>query len=284
MKEINLKNILLNILFAVCITTSVIGVSIAAYPFTSRFFSDKTVSATVSHIHKVSAQTDSSERSKLLAEAKEYNKSLSDPTIKNTADYLNILNIDETGAIGSIRIPSLDLTLPIFHGTEETTLRRGVGHLRNTAFPIGEIGTHTVLTGHSGLPEARLFSDLDQLSSGDTFDITVLSETTRYKVISIAVVRPSDVNRITPIHNKCLASLVTCTPVRINSHRLIVTAEKIGIVPIESETADTETESDISDATQPLQRLIVSFGLSALIYLIIIVIALIITNKQERSR
>lgn len=243
---------ILKIMLCFCIATAVIGVSIAAYPFAAQSVSEKTVLASVRRIHSAAERVGGDERTKLLAAAQEYNQSLIRPTVESRR-YLQTLNIDGNGAIGSISIPSLDLTLPIFHGVADTTLRKGVGHLERTAFPIGDVGTHAVLTSHSGLPEARLFSDIDKLALGYTFDITVLAETTRYKVVSVTVVTPSDVNRLTAAKDKCLVSLVTCTPIGVNSHRLVVTAEKIGVVSSACDTAtDIETASIVETKAQPL--------------------------------
>ncbi|GAA1424524.1 hypothetical protein GCM10009640_20930 [Agrococcus citreus] len=136
-----------------------------------------------------------------------------------------------------IRIPSIEVDLPIYHGTDEETLRKGVGHLLGSALPVGGSGTHSVLTGHRGLPESVLFSDLDQVAEGETFELDVYGEVLTYAVRDVQVVEPGDTELLLPESARDLVSLVTCTPLGINSHRIVVVGERIPTPEVEAEAA-----------------------------------------------
>ena len=157
--------------------------------------------------------------------------------------YEDILNADTHGLIGRIRIPSIDVDLPIYHGTTENILAKGVGHLQGTSLPVGGIGTHTVLTAHRGLAKARLFTDLDYLESGDTFTVEVFGEVLTYRVFKKEVVEPEENQSLRAVVDKDIATLVTCTPLGINSHRILVTGERIVPTPIQ----------DVEQAEEPSQ-------------------------------
>lgn len=142
-------------------------------------------------------------------------------------DYTGLLNLRGDGIMGYIQIPSIGVDLPIYHGTAEETLDRGVGHLLGSSLPVGGIGTHCVLTGHSGLAGTKMLSDIDQLRKGDVFYLKVLDETHAYMVLNINTVLPEDTSllRIDPDRDSC--TLVTCTPFGVNTHRLLVRGERI---------------------------------------------------------
>lgn len=129
--------------------------------------------------------------------------------------------------MGYIEIPSIDVSLPIYHGTDEGVLAVGVGHLEWTSLPVGGESTHCVLSGHRGLPSARLFTDLDQLKEGDYFMLNILDETLTYEVDQIRIVEPEEVEELTIIEGRDLCTLVTCTPYGVNSHRLLVRGHRV---------------------------------------------------------
>lgn len=169
-----------------------------------------------------------------MEKARNYNGALTgyineDPFIPGSGivlpdNYTSVLNID--GVIGYINIPKVNIYLPIKHGTIDEVLKNSVGHLENTAFPIGGDGSHSVLTGHTGLPFAKIFTDLVELENGDIFYVTVLNETLAYKVDQILVVTPDDTKELHAVNDKDYVTLVTCTPYGINSHRLFVRGER----------------------------------------------------------
>lgn len=154
--------------------------------------------------------------------------------------YQRTLCITETGIMGSIEIPKISVNLPIYHGTEEEVLAAGVGHVEGTSLPIGGTNTRTVLSGHRGLPNSKLFTRLDELELGDLFYLKVLDEVLAYEVIDIDIIEPDETDVLSIVPEKDLATLVTCTPYGMNTHRLIVTGERRPY--IESEYQDIEPQ------------------------------------------
>ena len=153
------------------------------------------------------------------------------------AMYKSSLNHDPGGIMASIIVPKIDIELPIYHGTSDATLLKGVGHLEGTSLPVGGVGTHSVLTAHRGLASAKLFTDLDQVAQGDEFVIAVEGEALAYRVFNVQVVDPHDTTAIQPDSAKDLVTLVTCTPLGVNSHRILVTGERIIPTPDDAEQA-----------------------------------------------
>ncbi|AIY00897.1 hypothetical protein ART_1298 [Arthrobacter sp. PAMC 25486] len=180
------------------------------------------------------------ERAAALQAAVNYNASLADgsrivdpfaaiqdETVKTDDPYWDLLEPSGDGIMARLRIPKLDLTLPVYHGTGADILRQGAGHLQGTALPVGGTGTHAVMTGHRGLPQATLFTHLDKLQVGDTIEVDVYGRTTIYQVQNSSVVLPSETETLRPEVGRDLLTLVTCTPLGINSHRILVTAERV---------------------------------------------------------
>ncbi len=169
----------------------------------------------------------------LLAEARSYNAGLLgdagrfSPSEEERREYEGLLAIEGTSVIGTIEIEKIGCSLPIYHGTDASTLQVGVGYFEGSSLPVGGPGTHAVITGHRGLPSARLFTDLDRLEVGDTFVIHVLDETLTYEVDQVKVVDPDDADDLAIEEGKDLCTLLTCTPYGINSHRLLVRGHRV---------------------------------------------------------
>lgn len=176
-------------------------------------------------------------------------------------DYPSILSIN--GIIGTIDIPRINIFLPVFHGTGEDALKKGAGHLENTALPIGRTGDHTVLTGHRGLPAAKLFTDLDKLEIGDLFYLNVLNRKFSYEIDQIIVVEPDDTEPLLPAPDKSYVSLVTCTPYAINSHRLIVRGIHVSTAAIED---NTETEAAFGPAEDGNRRIAIFLAAAGAVF------------------
>lgn len=179
-----------------------------------------------------------------LARAADYNAALTggafldpDERIPQSDDagagYEGLLAADDDGLMARVRIPAIDVDLPIYHGTTEDVLERGVGHLEGTALPIGGTGTHAVLTAHRGLASAELFTNLDRVVVGDTFTVEVFGEVLTYRVRDTQVVAPDETETLYPFAGEDLVTLVTCTPLGINSHRILVTGERLLPTPPE---------------------------------------------------
>ncbi|WP_306467513.1 class C sortase, partial [Trueperella bernardiae] len=157
--------------------------------------------------------------------------------------YDQQLKAGEAGIMGRIRIPSIDVDLPIYHGTSEETLLKGAGHLEGTSLPVGGDSTRTVITAHRGLPEATLFNNLDQVKEGDTFTLEVFGEVLTYRVFFTQVVEPQDSQAVLVEPGRDLATLITCTPLGVNSHRILVTGERI----IPTPAADVDSAGQVSE-------------------------------------
>lgn len=157
---------------------------------------------------------------------------------EQAGDYLAQLRGDEQGLMARIKIPAIDLDLPVYHGTSDAVLEEGVGHLEGTALPVGGPSTHAVLTAHRGLATAELFTRLDLVEREDTFTIEVFGEVLAYEVVATRIVEPDDTESLVPRQGEDLVTLVTCTPLGVNSHRILVTGERIIPTP----------EKDLEDA------------------------------------
>ena len=209
------------------------GIGLLAYPsladYWNSFHQSRAVMTYAEHVADM--QTDEYER--FLNSAREYNSALAETGIKwgltdeEKTTYNEELNIDGSGIMGYIKIQKIQITLPLYHGTDEGVLQTSIGHLEGSSLPVGGEGTHCLLSGHRGLPSARLFTDLDQLREGDTFTMTVLNETLTYEVDHIWIVEPEDLSHLQIEEGKDLCTLITCTPYGINTHRLLVRGHRI---------------------------------------------------------
>lgn len=216
-----------NWIAAVAIIAFLAGLGLLLYPTVSSAWNRRRSAKTVAAYTELAAAIDPAVYEKMLADAEDYNRSLPlEPeyvlTGTRLAQYQQLLDADGTGMMGYIDIPRIGVSLPIYHGTDEAVLQAAVGHLEWTSLPVGGSGTHCVLSGHRGLPNATLFTDLDQLEPGDTFTLHVLSRALTYTVREILVVEPGDTQALNIVPGEDLCTLMTCTPYGINTHRLLV--------------------------------------------------------------
>lgn len=161
----------------------------------------------------------------------------------DSLDYWSMLKIGPDAPMARIRIPAIDVDLPIYHGTSDDTLLRGAGHLQGSHLPVGGASTHAVITAHRGLANATMFSDLDGVVVGDTFTIEVFGEVLTYRVREKRVVEPEDTDSLRAVEGEDLVTLVTCTPLGINSHRILVTGQRVTPTPVE----DVEAAGEVPD-------------------------------------
>lgn len=225
------------------------GITLLTYPSAAAWVSQVNQSKIVNEQASADSRLALSAKRERLRAAQEYNAELGlGPQLLRGADlpsgaaaaaetshsYWNVLNSGPTNAMARLRIPSIDLDLPVYHGTSEETLLLGIGHLEGTALPIGGEGHRTVLTGHRGLSSATMFTRLDELAIGDDFSVEVLGEVITYQVFDVSVVAPDSTTEIRPELGRDLATLVTCTPLGINSHRILVTGERVLPAPAEA--------------------------------------------------
>lgn len=214
-----------------------VGVSVMSYPVVSNWLAERNASRVIQNYGEAVAEYSPGEIAAARQAAIEYNESLAgdpvhDPFVPGSgyalpANYEEVLSLDGDGVMGFIEIPKIDVSLPIMHGTSEDVLAEGVGHIEQTALPIGGEGRHSVLTGHRGLPSAELFTRLDELEKGDEFYLHVLDETMAYRVDEINVVEPDELAELAAEPGLDLVTLVTCTPYAVNTHRLLVRGARV---------------------------------------------------------
>ena len=255
-----------------------VGMMVLIYPTLSDYVSQVNGSYA---IQELNSQMDSVEREtltrqRLLAEA--YNAGISgsfDSDDERLDTYEDIMNFGN-GIMGYIQIPKISVNLPIYHGISDEVLSKGAGHLPQTAFPIGGAGNHAVLSSHTGLPSAELFTNLTELETGDVFYISILEETLAYQVDQIKVVLPSEVEDLAPVAGEDYCTLVTCTPYGINSHRLLVRGHR---VELDRAEAEEQLQREIRQQTAvPVELLAAAAAAGAV--LVGIVVLLLKKNKE----
>lgn len=214
------------------------GFLLLAYPFLSNYLFEKSAGSTVESYQEKKDMMDQKIKEKVLDEARGYNENLLRSSIQltdpfktkkingETVFYNNILNVDRSEIMGYVKIPCISVDLPIYHGTSAEVLERGIGHLAASSFPIGGESTHAVLTGHTGLSSAKLFTDLTEMKKGDLFFIHVLDKKLAYRVDRITVVKPDDTRNLQIIDGEDHVTLLTCTPYGVNDHRLLVRGKR----------------------------------------------------------
>lgn len=266
-----------------------IAFSLILYPVVSNY---------VNQLHSTTIATDYEQEvshlsenleNEMIEQAREYNKSLigissfidpfSDTEGIQTEDdvYNNLLKIDDTGMMGYIDIPKLDIVLPVYHGISEKVLQSGVGHLPNTSLPVGGESSHAVLSGHRGLANAKIFTDLNKMEVGDVFYIKVLHHTFAYQVDQILTVLPSETDALQIEKGKDYVTLVTCTPYAVNTHRLLVRGTRI---PYE-EAKNVDEEVGLH-CTIPFYMIILIGGIAAVV--IIWIGTKIYSRRKEKVR
>ena len=225
-KKGNFLKILLVLVFFV-------GLSLLLYPSVSDYWNSVHQTRAIAAYAGEVAALDDGIYDELLEAARDYNQRLAqreeplNQSEEDLAEYGSLLNLDGSGIMGYIEIPELKVSLPIYHSVDDGVLQVAVGHMPGTSLPVGGKGTHSALSGHRGLPSARLFTDLDQLREGDTFLLQILDETLTYEVDQVLIVEPNEVGvlAIDPEEDYC--TLVTCTPYGVNTHRLLVRGHRI---------------------------------------------------------
>lgn len=220
------------------------GLLVLLYPTISNFLIEQNASRAIASYDAATVDLGQEEREQMLADARAYNDALAassgaspqapeggEPAQVGEDAYESLLNLNGDGMMGYIIIPKMNVELPIYHTVEERVLQVGVGHMESSSLPVGGESTHAALSGHRGLPSAKLFTDLDQMEVGDQFYIKVLGETLAYEVHEIETVLPTQTESLAIQQGQDLVTLITCTPYGINSHRLLVHAHRIPYEP-----------------------------------------------------
>lgn len=238
-----------------------IGVGVLVYPAAASWFSALSHDTDVDgYVQSVENLPDARAKA-MLAQARAYNENLPAGPLRDpyalgadgqqtaigdgTDAYFDTLAVKGAEAMSQIRIPKIHVNLPVFHGTDEDALARGIGHLYGSALPVGGPGTHSVLTGHNGFVQATLFDGINELVTGDTIIITTLGEHLYYEVDQIITVKPDDTDALRQVPGKDYITLVTCTPTGVNTHRLLVRAERVDA------PADANEKAAVADNTDP---------------------------------
>ena len=198
-------------------------------------------------------------------------------TESELAEYNSLLNVDGSGILGIIEIPAIAVTLPLYHSTSDEVLQVAIGHIEGTSLPTGGSGTHSAFSGHRGLPSAKLFTNLDQLTYGDIFTIRVLDEVLTYEVDQILIVEPHEVESLQIVEGQDLCSLITCTPYGINSHRLIVRGHRV-------ENSLTELAVRVTADAVQIDPLVVAPIVAAPMLLVLLIILLASTSPKKKTK
>ena len=229
-KSKGLKAGLFNLLIAVAV---LVGLGLLLYPTVSNWLNERNASKAIADYSHVVEEMDTADIQRMLDEARAYNQSLVgnagrfEPTEEDTAKYNSILDVSGTGIMGYVEIPSIGVKLPIYHGTDDAVLQVAAGHIEGSSLPVGGENTHAAISGHCGLPSAKLFTKLDTLAVGDEFNLSVLGETLNYKIDDIVVVLPDDFSPLVIEGGADQVTLITCTPYGVNSHRLMVRGTRV---------------------------------------------------------
>lgn len=255
------------------------GLSLLLYPSLSDYWNSFHASQAVATYSEEVRNLNADKYDCLIREAREYNAALPGRykafflSESDRSTYNALLDVNGTGVMGYIEIPTIQISLPIYHGTEDEVLQIAVGHLDWFSLPVGGEGTHCVLSGHRGLPSAKLFTNLDKLVVGDKFVIRVLDEVMTYEVDQILIVEPNDLSALAIEKGKDLCTLVTCTPYGVNSHRLLVRGHRV-----ENESEEIRVTSDAIK----IDPLIVAPAV-ALPMLLALLFILLASGKKKKS-
>ena len=271
-----------NILKYLLIFIFFLGIALLLYPAVSDYVNSRNQSTVIQSYQDAVENIGDDEKERMIKQAEEYNKRLAqtagafyDPDL--VEGYMETLDITGTGIMGYLNIDKIDLELPVYHTVGKDVLQVAVGHLPGTSLPVGGKGTHTVLSGHRGLPSAKLFSDLDKMEIGDRFTITVLSEVYTYEVEQIKTVEPYEVDDLQIDPEKDLCTLFTCTPYGINTQRLFVTAVRVPTEKID------EVRVHYTNEAYRVTPAIVAPIMAVPVLLILYIIMLVSGRRRRRS-
>ena len=260
----------------------IVGLSLLLYPTFANWWNSMHQSrAVASYVEKV-ANIEEEQYAHLWEDALNYNKSLATRsnsyvlTEEQRETYNQVLDVGGLGIIGYVEVPSIGVTLPIYRGTDESVLQVAVGHLEWTSLPVGGESSHCVVSGHRGLPSAKLFTNLDKLAVGDVFMFRVLDEILTYEVDQILIVEPNETQALQIVEGEDLCTLVTCTPYGINSHRLLIRGHRV------ENLEEAATIRVTADATQ-IEPVIVAPLLTIPMLLVLLIVILIPKPKRRRS-
>lgn len=278
------KKILVFLLFGMAI-------ALMMYPFISNYLFEHKTDSTVEAIQQAAQEIDDSEQKAAIEEAKKYNQvlanghvTLTDPFIEDKSkddsdNYDDLLNLNDDGVMGTVEIPGIDVSLPIYHGTSDEVLKKGAGHLKGTSLPVGGESTHAVITGHTGLSNAKLFTDLTQVKKGDVFFLNVMGEKLAYKVDQIKVVLPTELSDLKVVPGEDYCTLLTCTPYGVNDHRLLVRGERTDYKEAVKEASTEKPKKAESKWMSEYKRALI---ISAIFFVVSLTVVLVVRRIREQ--
>ena len=278
---LSVSSVLVTLLISLLILVLLAGLSLLLYPSLSDYWNSFHQTRAIATYAEKVANLNQDQYDEIWAAAESYNASLTDRvnayllSDAQKEEYQQLLNVSGLGVMGYIEIPSIDCSLPIYHGTEESVLQIAVGHLEWSSLPVGGESTHCVLSGHRGLPSAKLFTNLDKLREGDIFLLRILDEVLTYEVDQILIVEPQEVGALQIVEGQDYCTLVTCTPYGINTHRLLVRGHRIDNVE------EAKTVRVTADAIQ-IEPLLVAPVVAIPILLLLLILLLL--PKQPRKK
>ena len=280
-KKSGLKKYLPNIIFGLIFLA---GLAIFLYPSVSNYINSKNQSRAVASYDEAVATLTKEDYTKFWQAANAFNEELAsihaDSYVNLEGEfrdkYFDTLDPTGTGMIGTIEIENIGVNLPIYHGTEESVLQVGIGHLEGSSFPTGTTNTHAILSGHRGLPSAKLFSDLDQMIVGDTFLLHILDQTFAYQVDNISIVLPEETMGLGIATGKEYVTLVTCTPYGVNTHRLLVRAKRVDY--------NEETKLIVPADAIKYNPMIVSPFVAAPMLFVLFIVFLVMTKSPKKKK
>ena len=258
-----------------------IGIGLISYPSVSDWWNRFHQTRAVASYAAAVSQMKTEDYDRLFAEADDYNRKLAGTGMKwsmtdeEIREYNSVLDISDNGIMGYIDIPRIRQTLPIYHGTDDAVLQIAIGHLAGTSLPVGGDSTHCVVSGHRGLPSARLFTDLDKLIVGDVWTMTVLNRTVTYEVDQIRIVEPEDLSELQIVQGSDYCTLLTCTPYGINTHRLLVRGHRI---------PNLDGDANVTADAMQVDQTLVAMVVAVIILLILVIILLTVSSKWYRDR
>lgn len=262
------------------------------YPVISNLYNQEHQSLIKTEYEEVVAQTDTAEFDRIRKLAVAYNKAITPGTAGETysqeailaasEDYDAQLNLSGSGIMGYVKIPKIQVELPIYHGTGSDSLERGTGHLLGSSLPVGGESVHTIITGHSGMASQKMFTDLEQLEIGDVFYLHVLDAVLAYQVYFKEPVVPHDSSRLGIIQGKDLCTLITCYPTGVNTHRLLVQGERIPYEQAQEVQAVTVSgETEVESHWEDQYWLGIQMGLTAMISMVIVLNVILMVRKKQ---
>ena len=281
------------ILLIIALIFILVGTGIFLYPSISNYLAEKNQVEAIRNYDKLVVNLDKAGLQEEKDKAQIYNENLSgdpvhDPFVQGSGyalpeNYKEVLNFSGDGVMGYVDIPEINVYLPIYHGTSDDVLEKGVGHIQNTSLPIGGSSTHSVLTGHTGLPNAELFTRLDELEVGDIFYIHVLDEVLTYKIYETKVILPDKIDELQINNGEDLITLVTCTPYGVNSHRLLVKARRTEYEEYNKLELSKDEEVKQNKNNKQYYLTGIQIGTVVLMVVLLIIILIIILIKRRKN-